>query len=541
MRRPLVTPTSAGLLLAGAVALVVLWLVRPLWHGLAMLFWTSPVVWLPPLVVLAIGLWVLRRSTQWRTLEELENPRRPDPKLIAFPIAAFLLLIIGSAANGALISSALARNTTFEPIRSLPAGGQVRLVPREVAEVNAENAFNSSTEALTDFRVVRGPNGFVWSALRTPQGLFRTFSKQSQGLIQLDAENTARSIRQVDAPLSVAPGLQVTDNLRWRLLKRRFLVELQDPVGIETPAGVRIIVPYVERKGWIVRRPVLGGVFVVSPDGRIEDLSPEEAAQRPELASSGRVYPDTLARAVQDSYAYKGGILNRFFVHEDQTQITDTAVNRQPYLIDFQGEGGLGPQWVTVAEPYGRAAAASHIFLTDATTGRVRVWTVPKGEALSGNRKALDIVRGAAIPGIDFGQGVGGTGNFRVVEPRPVFVRGQLVYVTSIIPITAGAVAKTVVVNAATNKVTYVFDNDTDPQAEAKTRRYLATGDLPNADGSAAAAATGTTGTTGATGATGATGSVDRRLDQLIERQQELLEDTQALQEALRRERARQP
>jgi len=553
MRRSRITPSRLLFVVPALVVLGGLWLVRPVWHGFALLFWTSPIVWLPPVLVLLAGGVALRRSTQWRTLEELETPRRPDGKLIAFPIAAFVLLVGGSAFNGALISRSLAKTTTFEAIPQLPAGGQVRLVPREVAEQNASSAFNSSTETLTDFRIVRTEDGLRWTALRTPQGLFRTFTKKSQGLVVLDAEQTARSLRQVDEELQVAPGLQMTDNLRWKLLKRRFFVELQDPVGIETERGAKIMIPYLQRKGLLVRRPVLGGVFVVSPDGSIEDLEPEEAARRPELAATGRIYPDTLARTVQDSYAYKGGIFNKLFVHEDQTQITDTASNRQPYLIDF-GTDGLGPQWVTVAEPYGRAFAASAIFLTDAVTGKLRVWRVPRGKSLSGNRRALEAVRAVSIPGIDFGQAQGGSGNFRVVEPRPVFVRGRLVYLASIIPLSANAVSKTVVVDAESNKLVQVFDNDRDPGAEDATRRYLATGSLPDGSTSPAAGdpepasgATGATGTTGATGSAGRTsggrggtgGSVDAQLERLLDRQRDLLRDTEALREALRRERAR--
>ena len=550
MRRPDLSLPRAAFVVLGALALGALWLVRPIWHGFALLFWTSPIVWLPPVLVLVAGAFALRRSTQWRTLEELQTPRRPDSKLLVFPIVAFVLLVTGSAFNGALISRSLAKSTTFEAIPELPAGGQVRLVPREVAEQNASSAFNSSTETLTDFRIVNTDVGLKWTALRTPQGLFRTFSKQSQGLVVLDAEQTARSLRQVDSELDVAPGLQVTDNLRWKLLKRRFFVELQDPVGVELPDGVKIMVPYVERKGLFVRRPVLGGVFLVSGDGTIEDLEPEEAARRPELVATGRIYPDTLARTVQDSYAYKGGIFNKLFVHEDQTQITDTALNRQPYLIDF-GAGGLGPQWVTVAEPYGRAFAASAILLTDAVTGKVRVWRVPRGRSLSGNRRVLEAVRAVSIPGIDFGEGASGTGNFRVVEPRPVFVRGRLVYLTSIIPISANAVSKTVVVDAETNKLVWVFDNDTDRTAEAATQRYLATGRLP--DGSTSDGAAGVPPQTGATGSAGSAGpsagagrgsgprtSVDQQLDRLLDRQRDLLRDTEELREALRRERARE-
>ena len=224
---------------------------------------------------------------------------------------------------------------------------------------------------------------------------------------------------------------------------------------------------------------MLGGVFVVAPDGKIEDLEPEEAARRPELARTGRIFPDTQARRIQDAYQYKGGLWNAWFVHEDQTRITDTEINRQPYLVDF-GEDGLGTQWVTVAEPYGRAFAASAIFLTDATTGRTRIWRVPARTSLSGNRRAIQAVKAVSIPGIDFGDETPGSGNFRVVEPRPVFVDGRLVYLTSIIPNSANAVSKTVIVDAETNKLVAIFDNDRDPQAEEKTLRYIETGEVPD-------------------------------------------------------------
>jgi hypothetical protein len=388
----------------------------------------------------------------------------------------------------------------------------------------------------------------VWTALRTPQGAFRIFSKKSQGIVELDAEQTARSLRPIDAELQVAPGLQITDNLRWRLLKERFLIKLEEPVGIETPKGPRILVPYLEYKGILIRRPVLGGVFVVAPDGTIEDLEPEEAARRPELRQTGRIFPDTQARRIQEAFQYKRGVWNAWFVHEDQTRITDTETNRQPYLVDFSATG-LGPQWVTVAEPYGRAFAASAIFLTDATTGQTRIWRVPRRTSLSGNRRALQAVRAVSIPGIDFGDGTPGSGNFRVVEPRPVFVKGRVVYLTSIIPNTANAVSKTVVVDAETNKLVAIFDNDRDKQAEAKTMAYIRTGAIPEdaaAPGSTDTTAPSTGGTGGATtttpsGAGGGTGSgsgsgsVAKRLDSVIRRQRDLLREIEQLREDVRK------
>jgi hypothetical protein len=523
----------------GLVALVVLWLVRPWWHGLAMFVWTAPLVWLPPVVLLGIGARLVRRSRRgWTTLEDLRTGVRPPLWLIGFPIAAFVVFIVAASLQEPLVGRAIVNATTYEAIDGLPDGGQVRLVPREVAEQNASSAFNSPTESLTDFRIVNTEEGLRWTALRTPQGLFRMFNRKSQGLVELDAEQTARSLRQVDAELTVAPGLRITDNLSWRLLKRRFLIRLEDPVGVQTPDGPRIVVPYLEYKGWLIRRPVLGGVFVVAPDGSIEDLEPEEAARRPELARTGRLFSDTQARRIHDAYRYRRGVWNAWFVHEEQTQITDTEVNRQPYLIDF--EGGLGPQWVSVAEPYGRAFAASAIFLTDATTGKTRIWRVPRRTSLSGNRRAIQAVRAVSIPGVDFGDGTPGSGNFRVVEPRPVFVRDRLIYLLSIIPNSANAVSKTVAVDAETNKLTAIFDNDRDPQAEAKTLRYIATGDLEEEDAEAPAEepeeeeprAPQTEAPSGGGGGD----DVERRLDDVLNRQRELLREIEELRDAVRKQ-----
>jgi hypothetical protein len=532
--------TAAITLVLGLIGLVLLWLVRPIWHGLALFLWTAPLVWVPPALLLLAGAVILRRSRRnWTTLEDLRRGVRPPTWLAAFPFVALVLFIAASSFYGPLVGRAIVESTTYEEIDGLPPGGQVRLVPREVAEQNAAGAFNSPTETLTDFHIVRTDEGLAWTALRTPQGTFRAFTRKSRGIVELDAQETARSLRQIDAELEVAPGLRITDGLRWRLLKRRFLIRLEEPVGIDTPDGPRIVVPYLEYRGLLVRRPVLGGVFVVSPDGSIEDLEPDEAARRPELAGTGRVFPDTQARRIQDAYQYRRGLWNAWFVHEDQTQITDTELNRQPYLIDFGDE--LGPQWVTVAEPYGRAFAASAIFLTDAVTGHTRIWRVPRRQSLSGNRRAIQAVRAVSIPGIDFGDGGPGSGNFRVVEPRPVFVDGRLVFLTSIIPNTANAVSKTVVVDAESNKLVAIFDNDRDPQAEEKTQRYIETGEIPS-DASAPGAEPEEPQAepepeeqvSGGGGPPETGDEVQRRLDDLVDRQRELLREVEELRDALR-------
>jgi hypothetical protein len=536
---------AAALSTVALVVLALLWLVRPWFHGLVMFFWTAPLVWLPPAVILAtVG------ARQWRRpgdlLRRLDDNRLSRVALLAGPVIALVLFVLLGAVYRPLVSRSIYRHTPYAEIAGLPAGGTVRLLPKEVAEQIAAGGFNSPTEQLTDFHIVRTAKGLAWTAMRTPDGIFRVYSKKSRGIITLDAEQTARTLREIDAPFKYAPGLRITDNLRWRLLKRHFLIKLGEDTAILDGEGrPLIVVPYMTYKGLLVRRPVFGGVFVVHPDGRIEDLSPAQARKRPELVASGRIFPEELARRTQDAYAYKKGLWNALFVHEGQTHISDTEDNQQPYLIDFGPERGA--KWVTVAEPHGRAFAVNAIFLTDAVSGKTEIWHVPRGQSLTGNRRALETVRSVTIPGVDFaGRGAaGGRGDFRVVEPRPVFVAGRLVYLVSIIPDAANSVSKTVIVDAERNKVTAIFDNDTDPQAEAKTIRYLATGVVPGDDeisstttppseaSSTTPSASVPSTSAPSIGVRPSDAEIRKRLDAIITRQRELLQEAERLRGSL--------
>ncbi|MGZ5322677.1 MAG: hypothetical protein ACXWZ3_01170 [Solirubrobacterales bacterium] len=521
-----------GGLVAIALGLLVAYLLRPWFHGLVMFFFKHPLVWLPMVGVAVAAVYIARRAIS----QQGSATRGRGIVAGVLLVGSLFALIFFSALESALVNRSIYENTTYAEIPGLPAGGTVRIVPREVAVEIASSGFNSPTEALTDFRSVKTPQGnLAWSALRTPDGIVRTFTKKIQGLVTLDAFSTERRVTATDAEFQTAPGLQITDNLRWRLLKEHYLIDLTNPVAILDAEGEpAIIVPYIEYEGLLVRRPVLGGVFEVHPDGEIEDLSPEEAAERPEIRDSGRLFPEELARQRQDAYAYKQGIWNRFFIHEEQTQITDTELNQQPYLIDFEGRS----KWVTVAEPYGRAFAANAIFLTDTVSGETEIWRVPEDQSLSGNRRAIETVKSVSIPGIVFSdeeiQTEGG-GRFDVVEPRPVFIDGRLVFLVSIIPETANSVTKSVIVDAARNKVIAIFNHDTDPNADQDLLTYLETGDLPGSASPTPVAPTDPAAPSPQPAAPAPKGDaqLQQRLERLIERQRKLLEDTESLLESI--------
>lgn len=525
------------------VLLLVLIFLRPLLHAPLMWVWRAPLPWMVAAVVLIVGRLASRRAPL--TVADLQAGRDPRRGVWAASLgAAGLTFFVLQALNPVLVQRSLAANTTYQPIDEFPSTGVVRLVPREVASRIMTSGFNSSTERLTDLSVINTKDGLKWSAIRSPQGVVRRYTGKSEGLELQDAQNPSRSLEQVDARFKYAPGLAIFDALNWQLRERKLLVDLARPVGILDDAGEPLIlVPYITYKGFPIRRPQLGGAFVVHPSGRIEDLSPKEAARRPEIARSGRLYPDTLARRVHDAHALVGGIWNYLVLHKDQTQIIDTEQNRQPYLL--QGPNG-STSWVSVAQPYGASSATTAIFLTDSTTGAVRLWKVGQRDALTGNTRAVDNTESLAIPGVDFGSGGlanPGSGSFRAMEPRPVFVKGKLYFIVSVVPSTLTTVTRTVVVDAQTNQPIEVFDTTTSGLRD--TLNFLENGpsdasgsdvpgttpDQPSASPRPGGSASPTTParTTPATRE-----ELQQRIDDAIERQQQSIEELRALQEALR-------
>ena len=59
-------------LVALLLVLLLLWWLRPVFHGLVMFFYTSPIVWLPPIAILAIGFGLRRYRRPKLSKRDLE-------------------------------------------------------------------------------------------------------------------------------------------------------------------------------------------------------------------------------------------------------------------------------------------------------------------------------------------------------------------------------------------------------------------------------------------------------------------------------------
>src|SRR5688572_5317298 len=60
------------------LVLLFLWWVRPIFHGLAMFFYTSPIAWFPPLAILVVGFGVRRYRRSKLSKRDLQRLARRE-------------------------------------------------------------------------------------------------------------------------------------------------------------------------------------------------------------------------------------------------------------------------------------------------------------------------------------------------------------------------------------------------------------------------------------------------------------------------------
>jgi hypothetical protein len=161
-----------------------------------------------------------------------------------------------------------------------------------------------------------------------------------------------------------------------------------------------------------------------------------------------------------------------------RTEVSDPSGNPQPYLTNL-GAGIV--EWVTIAHKSSDPGTVAAVFLTNAATGATEVWRPRRGERLLSNTGAAALVRGLPL---DWSGCCDSDGNEywlrKVVEPTPVFAKGHLYYLVSVIPdtpylTTAQPVDETVIVDAERSTIVGQYDH-ADPSADARLRAFFGAG-----------------------------------------------------------------
>jgi hypothetical protein len=155
--------------------------------------------------------------------------------------------------------------------------------------------------------------------------------------------------------------------------------------------------------------------------------------------------------------------------------VGDPSGNPQPYLTNL-GRGRI--DWVTVAHRAGDDNTVAAIFFTDSSSGATETWTPPVGQRFLSNTGAVALVRNLPLEWSDCCDDNGdGYWLRKAVEPTPVFAKGHLYYLVSVIPnqqhlSTAQPVDQTVIVDAKRGTIVGQFDHS-DPNADANIRAFF--------------------------------------------------------------------
>lgn len=456
------------------VLLVIVYWLRPFFHPLVMWLWTNPLACL----MFFIGIILMFKSLAPDIINRLNNVALKGKKQPEFTpqkatvIGLFLVLasfFVGAIGND-LRMAQLYKATKFETAKSLPETDQNRVVPYAVAERFGADALQRPADKAFDWHAQNWDGKFSWVSLLSPNGALRYWTGNASGVQTVDATKVERNTSVEDQKFTISEGVALTDNIHWKLLKKQYLADIPEVYYGKVDGKIYSIAPIISYKGFPVRYPVLGGVFVVSPSGDIKKLSPAEAQNNDIIKSAGRLYPESYIKQVHESYAYKNGLFNKWFKHIDQTEISNPEgeSNIQPYMLSTKD----GLTWLSAADPWGKSFGVYKIFTTNAMTGKISVYSLPKESALTGASQTIGYVK-SAKPQYNWQvtNSEDGTknGNIVAVEPRPVIINKQFFWMVSVTTNESKGINETCFIDSKNNKVTCAKDDN-------EIKAFLSTG-----------------------------------------------------------------
>lgn len=470
---------SLTLIVVTSIVLAVLWFFRPLLHGYVISVWADPlgtVLLTAGLVALIIAGGAYSRAY---VRAKLGRPKRVDAIRYATPLTLGLLLVFSSivykvVAQDVRLAKAY-KTYSFEDVAVLPADDQSRLVPLPVAHRFGADSLQRSTEKAYSWHSQLWDGKFSWVAGLTPNSPVRQWLDQASGVQVVDATTTQRSAQVANQKFTLSEGVQLTDNIRWRLYKQEYLIDIPEVFYSKVEGKIYAVAPVISYRGLLIRYPVLDGAFIVAADGTVERLTTQQAQTHPVVKAAGRLFPESYVRFVHDSYALKNGVINKWFRHVDQTEISNPAgeSNAQPYMLAAKG----GLMWLSAADPWGQSFGIYKIFMTDAVTGRHQLYSVPQDAALTGAAQAIGYVKSARPQynwRVDGGENSDSSGNIIAIEPRPVFVQNQLYWMVSVTTTEAKGINETCFVHAKDNQVTCAVN-------DAEIKAFVATASTKSA------------------------------------------------------------
>jgi hypothetical protein len=427
---------TLGVLVA-LLVLIVGWLTAPIWHWLVFdLIGLNIVFWIAVVLACLFGLLAATDKTLAKAIEGILA-------ILLGLFACGYLLFAGVVADRILVQS-----IKPTPMSELPDTGNVRYLTFEIATRYAQSKMNDPYYQIGDLDPL-DMQDLYFTAPRIPNGFINSWSRQTYGVLIVKPDG---SVDPIDQNLTYGEGMIFTDNIYWQLFTKKYWVEIPEIYYVVNKGELLTMVPYTNyRFEFPVFIPQWGGIFVVHPDGFIEDLPSDQAVNDPRFVGQ-RLFPEAIAKRIGDSWQYRNGILNAMFVHKDQTEVPTIAdsKNQMPYLIP----ANPNPYWFTALEPSGPSLSIYKMLFVDAHTGIVGLHETPSNRNLLGPNAAVGYVKGA-FTSIQWYSAAekGGSGTFIAVEPKPVLHKNELFWQVTVTNLSYSGVSRTVFINAETQDV----------------------------------------------------------------------------------------
>ena len=404
----------------------------------------------------------------------------PDKELIqnlsgllgVIAIIAIILTMVGIGLHGSFVKTNVAQdvsNSAME-LETLPESSidNSRIMPRAVAENLASNSLQYPQYSMSngDITFLNGTPHWSWSLSPSGGAGRNKFALKQTGAVFINQSTINKDMSVIDDKnMEIGNGMAVTDNVYWQLKKDDYWVSYQDSFVVPHEDEMYIAVPYIEhehnfRFPAFYSTPEFGGVKLVSEDGNIEDLTPEEALEN-EVLEGQNIYPYDLARFEVASMGFEKGIYNAYLVNEDQIQVPKVPGqgNTQPYTVPTED----GIKYFVSAEPVGSGTnSVTEVWVIDARTGEKTY--VDFSETFRGARKSVQTVTDTQTVK-RMGQGVEG------VEPIPMVIDGKLYWNIKVVPSSSSQINYVVFYDPKTdNDITFL-------NKESEIRRFMSEGE----------------------------------------------------------------
>lgn len=447
----------------------VIYFFRPWVHSVAMSFYANPFIIQSLVVSLLIGYYFYSKDLTGESQEGEKSKNRAmriatDAKTVSLLFMTFLVLggIANTAYTNVSMSDDLESNLT--EIDSLPDidNENPRILPRTVATEFAENSLQEPRHRLAESDIAINDNGTPkWSFPLQPDGGLNRYIIKQKGIALADMTTSSSNVSYSEGEMDVGIGMQIFDNINWQQRKERYWVNYEDHFVLEHQDKNYIATPYVEydfrfKFPIIYTVPEWGGVALTDQDGNIEYVDKNDIEEN-EVLSDQRNYPYELARNYVSSMEYREGIINKWFLHENQLEVAEVPGfdNDQPFMILTEDN----PELFVATEPYGQASGLFEIWTIDAVTGKYEVYRLDRDKGLIGANRAVNFVR-QANSRVNWADRDSDTG-FSPIEPLPVIVDEKLYWQVRVVPLDSAGIAFTSFVDAESSNV-YTAQNDED-------------------------------------------------------------------------------